>query len=150
MVSDNPEVAAPNAVTDAPVADLEARFWESPYGQARRAKLAGHRYFQTEMWIDSTYQDSTTPGISTTTRRNSSLTEILTHVETEGWELIHAGFVFREAGQVSRDKFLSSGQQVATTGTTFGIYLFRATDTPARSDEVWLSWASTADMTDST
>lgn len=51
---------------------------------------------------------------------------LLTEIELEGWELIHAGFAFHETGQVSRDKFLTSGQSTSTTGRTVGIYLFRA------------------------
>jgi len=31
-------------------------------------------------------------------------------IEDEGWELFSAGFVFRETGQVSRDKLLASGR----------------------------------------
>jgi hypothetical protein len=33
--------------------------------------------------------------------------------------------VFVEEGQQSRDKFMSSGQNVAIKGTTVGYYLFR-------------------------
>jgi hypothetical protein len=33
--------------------------------------------------------------------------------------------VYLETGQNSRNKFLSSGQQVVTTGQVIGIYLFR-------------------------
>jgi hypothetical protein len=43
----------------------------------------------------------------------------------EGWELVTAPFVFVETGQESRDKFLSSGQNVAIKGATVGYYLFR-------------------------
>jgi hypothetical protein len=35
------------------------------------------------------------------------------------------GARFVEQGQQSRDKFLASGQNVATKGTTVGYYLFR-------------------------
>jgi hypothetical protein len=150
MESDTSDASADQAdsepidqADEASVATAEERFWASPYGQARKARMAGHRYFQMDMWIDNTYYVRTpgqTGGVASETRRNERLGEILTHVEAEGWELINAGFVFREAGQVSRDKWLSSGQQVTTTGSTVGIYLFRATDTPTRSDEVWLGW----------
>jgi hypothetical protein len=46
-------------------------------------------------------------------------------VAREGWELVTGSFVFREQGQQSRDKFMSSGQNVAIKGTTVGYYLFR-------------------------
>jgi len=110
----------------------EGKFWASPYGQARNAKIAGHEYFQIEMAIDSTYQSGYSKAVAdikATTRQHGG----------QG-ELVHAGFVFKESGQVSRDKFLSSGQQVTTTGSTYGIYLFRATDAPPRSDEPWREW----------
>jgi hypothetical protein len=41
------------------------------------------------------------------------------------WELVNGSFVFVEQGQQSREKFLSSGQNVAIKGTTVGYYLFR-------------------------
>ena len=40
-------------------------------------------------------------------------------------ELVNGSFVFVEEGQQSRDKFMSSGQNVAVKGTTFGYYLFK-------------------------
>jgi hypothetical protein len=43
----------------------------------------------------------------------------------EGWELVNGSFVFVEQGQQSRDKFMSSGQNVAIKGSTVGYYLFR-------------------------
>ena len=126
------------------LAELEAKFWAAPYGQARAAKMAGDRFFQIEMQLDSTDQTSYSKLVADTTgktRRYSGQGTVLTHIANEGWELIHAGFVFKETGQVSRDKFLSSGQQVSTWGATYGVYLFRATDQPARTDELWRNWA---------
>ena len=120
---------------------LEALFWSAPYGQARSAKLAGDEYFQIEIPLDSTQHTPYGKGnIAVTATKHSGQGRTLSDIEQEGWKLIHAGFVFKETGQISRDKFLSSGQQVNTTGETWGIYLFRATDDPARTDEVWLSW----------
>jgi hypothetical protein len=121
------------------LAEFEARFWEAPYGQARSAKLAGDRYFQIEIPLDWTTRSGR---MSVTGSKHSGQGRTLTDIEAEGWELIQAGFVFKETGQISRDKFLSSGQQVNTTGETWGIYLFRATDAPARTDQVWLTWAA--------
>jgi hypothetical protein len=42
-----------------------------------------------------------------------------------GWEIINGSFVFIEEWQQSRDKFLASGQNVATKGSTVGYYLFK-------------------------
>ncbi len=124
------------------LADLEAKFWAAPYGQARSAKLARDRFFQIEIPLDSTRHTGHMGDISVSARKHSGQGRTLTDIEAEGWELIQAGFVFKETGQISRDKFLSSGQQVNTTGETWGVYLFRATDAPARTDEVWLTWAA--------
>jgi hypothetical protein len=123
--------------------DNEKRFWESPYGQARAAKQAGERFFQIELQLDSSEQTGWSKAVADTrgkTHRYSGQATILTNIEKEGWELMHAGFVFKETGQVSRDKFLSSGQQVSTWGSTFGVYLFRATNEPARTDDYWRTW----------
>ena len=62
---------------------------------------------------------------STTTKRTSDPTEILNSVCHEGWELLNGSFVFVEHGSQTRDKFMSSGQNVAVNGTTVGYYLFR-------------------------
>lgn len=58
-------------------------------------------------------------------------TSVIDAIEAEGWHLEHAGYLFRETGSVSRDKFLSSGQTASVTGEIVGIYLFRVrTDVP--------------------
>ena len=41
---------------------------------------------------------------------------------------MNGSFVFVEEGSQSRDKFLSSGQNVAVKGSTVGYYLFRRCD----------------------
>lgn len=116
-------------------------FLGSPAGLARAAKLDGDRWYQIEMPIIDTRRtlSSMLYGEITTKRRSSSgQGAVITAIEAEGWELFQAGFVFEETGAVSRDKFLSSGQTVQTTGTTMGVYLFKATDAPARDDEPWI------------
>ena len=49
-------------------------------------------------------------------------------IESEGWVLINDNYVFQVTGSVSREKFLSSGQQEAVSGQLIGIYTFRAVD----------------------
>lgn len=51
-------------------------------------------------------------------------------IESEGWTLANAGYVFQETGSASRDKFLSSGQQEAVSGRILGVYIFRRTNRP--------------------
>ena len=62
---------------------------------------------------------------STTFKSTSDPTEILNAVCKEGWELVNGSFVFVEQGSQSRDKFMSSGQNIAVKGTVIGYYLFR-------------------------
>jgi hypothetical protein len=100
-------------------------FLGTPVGQARTAFERGDDLFQYAHDVES--QDAVIVSMvgSTTSRRSSDPTEILNAVAREGWELVNGSFIFREQGQQSRDKFMSSGQNVAIKGTTVGYYLFR-------------------------
>lgn len=116
-------------------------FLAGPAGQARIAKEAGQRYYQIEMPVVETTRTIGSMlfgDVTTRDRRGTGQGALLTVIEEEGWELVQAGFVFHETGQVSRDKFLSTGQSIRTTGQTFGVYLFRATMEPARTDQPWV------------
>ena len=62
---------------------------------------------------------------STTMKRTSDPSDVLNAVSREGWELVNGSFVFVEEGQQSRDKFMSSGQNIAVKGSTVGYYLFK-------------------------
>lgn len=107
---------------------LESIFNSSPAGRARAEKLAGSKIFQIDVPLSRTtgrtvamigaYADSTK------TKDYSSLIE---SIEAEGWRLDHVGYIYRITGSVSRDKFLASGQEEATSGEIVGIYIFRAT-----------------------
>ncbi|GAA5158953.1 MULTISPECIES: hypothetical protein [Amycolatopsis] len=57
---------------------------------------------------------------------------ILNPVCREGWDLVNGSFVFVEQGQQSRDKLMSSGQNVAVKGQTVGYYLFKRCDANRR------------------
>ncbi len=109
----------------------EAEFRATPVGQARTARENGDRWFQVEMVASNTDRGFFTAmlaGVETRNKPTSGHGTILTAIEDEGWELAHSGFIFREVGQVSRDKLLSSGQQVGTIGETVGYYLFKLTE----------------------
>ena len=56
---------------------------------------------------------------------NLPISQTLAAVEGIGWRLAHVGYTYRETYSESRDKFLASGQQVATAGEVVAIYLFR-------------------------
>jgi hypothetical protein len=58
-------------------------------------------------------------------QRTADPSAILNAICREGWGLLSSPFVFVEMGQQSRDKFLSSGQNVATRGSIVGYYVFR-------------------------
>jgi hypothetical protein len=62
---------------------------------------------------------------STTSNKTADPTAVLNSVCREGWELVNGDFVFVQTGQQSRDKFMSSGQNVAVSGSVLGYYLFR-------------------------
>jgi hypothetical protein len=53
---------------------------------------------------------------STTSRQTTDSLEVINAICYEGWDLISGDFVFVEEGQQSRDKFMSSGQNVAIKG----------------------------------
>jgi hypothetical protein len=110
----------------------QAAFNASPPGQARAAKQNGQRYFQIAIPledVDRTWMSKFSHEMTTRVSDTSDAVGItLTAIEEEGWELVNAGFTFRETAQASRDKFLASGQQIATIGQTLGFYLFRASD----------------------
>ncbi len=59
------------------------------------------------------------------TKKANDPTAVLNAIAAEGWELITGSFVFVVQGEQSRDKFMSSGQNVAVKGATVGCYLFR-------------------------
>lgn len=99
-------------------------FMQTPVGRARAAFEAGAVLFQYAHDIESQEAVIVAMVGSHTTRRSTDPTEILNAVAREGWSLVNASFVFREQGSQSRDKFLSSGQNIAVKGTTVGYYVF--------------------------
>jgi hypothetical protein len=61
----------------------------------------------------------------TTAQRTHDPSQVLNAVCREGWDLLTASFTFVEQGQESRDKFLSTGQDVSVKGKTVGYYIFK-------------------------
>jgi hypothetical protein len=109
-------------------AQAEAAFRASPPGQATTAKEQQQGFFEIQLVVGSSQRDSTIFGTNNTTVNKS---RIVTHagtlaaVEAVGWKLEHVGYVFMVTSESSRDKFLATGQQIAVSGQTIGIYLFR-------------------------
>lgn len=100
-------------------------FAQSPAGRARAAFRKGDQVFQFS--IDVMNQKAIIVAMvgGTTSQRTSDPVEVLNSVCREGWDLVNGSFVFVEQGQESRDKFMSSGQNVAIKGEVVGYYLFK-------------------------
>lgn len=104
---------------------MRSAFFASPAGQAREAFERGDAVFQYSLDVHQT-QAIVLPmiGAYTGPKTTTDPTDILNSVCNEGWELLNGSFVFLERGSESRDKFMSSGQQIAVKGTIVGYYLF--------------------------
>lgn len=107
-------------------------FFATPAGQARLAFDEGAQVFQYS--IDVMKQKAIVIAMvgSSTSKQTTDPVAILNSVCNEGWELLSGSFVFVEEGQQSRDKLGSSGQNIATKGTTVGYYLFRRSEANRR------------------
>lgn len=100
-------------------------FLRTPVGRARTAYENGDLVFQYSHDVMSQQAVIVAMVGSTTNATSADPSAILNAVCKEGWDLVNGSFVFVEQGQQSRDKFMSSGQNVAVKGTTVGYYLFR-------------------------
>lgn len=105
-----------------------ARYRQSPVGRAEEAYAQGDEVFQVSLSVMSQQAIIIAMIGSTTAKRSSDPSEILNAICAKGWELVTGSFVFVIEGEQSRDKFLSSGQNVAVKGQTIGYYLFRRRD----------------------
>ena len=105
----------------------EEAFLASPQGQARLAAQAEGHIFQIALPLHSTERTlaGVISGDKTVKVTEGNHADVLSAIESEGWRLEHAGYVFQETGSVSRDKLLSSGQTAAVTGEIWGVYVFR-------------------------
>ncbi len=103
----------------------ERAFLRTPAGQARAARQRGDAVFQCSIDVMDQTAVIRMMEVGETEQTTTDPVAVLNSVCREGWELITGSFVFVERGQQSRDRFLLSGQNVATDGTTVGYYLFR-------------------------
>jgi hypothetical protein len=102
-----------------------AAFQASPVGQARTAFEQGDRLFQVDFEVMEQSAEIVAMMGSFNAKKANTPTVVLNAIVSEGWELITGSFVFVVQGEQSRDKFMSSGQNVAVKGATVGYYLFR-------------------------
>jgi hypothetical protein len=132
------EKAAKAAAKDAEkVAKAEAKaraeWLASPVGRATTARDTGAHFFQIDLDLTAMERSAwaaadARSGYNVTERRQGSHADTLGQIEAVGWRLEHAGYVFIQTGQVSRDKLMSSGQEVGVQGRVVGVYLFRRVD----------------------
>lgn len=103
----------------------QAAFMSSPQGKARTAYQRGDLVFQ--YVLDVMTQSAVIAVMigSATTKEHTDAVGVLNAVAREGWELVSGSFVFVHEGSQSRDKFMSSGQNLAVKGRTLGYYLFK-------------------------
>jgi hypothetical protein len=104
-------------------------FWQSPVGMARAAFDRGDLVLQYVADVMSQQAVIVAMVGSTTSKKTNDPVDVLNAVCREGWDLVSDDFVFVEEGQQSRDKFMSSGQNVAVKGRTVGYYLFKRCET---------------------
>lgn len=104
------------------------RFRATPVGRARTAFERGDRLLQYEHAVTSQQAVIVAMVGGSVKASSSDPSDILNAVCREGWELVNGSFVFVEQGQQSRDKFMSSGQNIAVKGDTIGYYLFRRSE----------------------
>jgi len=109
---------------------LRQAFYGSPAGEARIAFESGAHVFQYEASVKSTRAVVRPVGFGSSaigkeSRIGRGPVATLNSVCDEGWELLNGSFVFVETGQQSRNKAMSTGQQVAISGTVVGYYLFK-------------------------
>lgn len=100
-------------------------FYRTPAGRARVAFERGDYLFQYEANVMRQEAIIVAMVGSRTSKKTTDPVDVLNSVCREGWELVNGSFVFVEQGQQSRDKFMSSGQNVAVKGATVGYYLFK-------------------------
>ena len=116
----------------------EEAFRKTAAGKARTAKEAGRTIFQyIEVLTETTAHVVPMIGAYTSDeegemglqsalgKKGRTLEPAIEQIESEGWNLVNAGYVFQPTTSESRDKFLASGQQEAIGGRVLGVYTFR-------------------------
>jgi len=105
--------------------EREKKFLASPQGKARKAFKSGAKLFQIDLRVSETKGGVIAMSGTYTDAVKFENVNKLEEIEREGWKLENTGYVYRVLESVSRDKFLSSGQQEAISGEIVGIYIFR-------------------------
>ena len=101
-------------------------FLATPVGAATAAKEAGQEFFEVQLQV-GVHAGSAGFGSADGRHTTSSSASILGEIEKLGWRLEQAGYVYVVTGESSTDHFMVTGQEVAVSGITVGVYLFRNT-----------------------
>lgn len=119
--------AAQRAESDRVAAEQEAAaaHASSPLGRAEAAHTAGNAFFEIQLDVGTTQGQASFGLGSTEETRTDAHLGVLGQIEQVGWRLENVGYVFVQTGQESTDKFIATGQYVAISGKTVGVYLFR-------------------------
>jgi hypothetical protein len=102
-----------------------AAFDSSPVGQAIAARKEGAGFFEVQLVVEVRRGRVSWTG-NVDRKATGTHTGTLAEIEAAGWKLEHVGYIFQITGEQTRNQLLTSGQQVAVSGQTVGIYLFRA------------------------
>lgn len=108
-------------------------FLATPVGAATAAKEAGQPFFEIQLEVGG-HAGSAQFGITDGRRTSSSSATTLGEIEKLGWRLEHAGYYFMVTGETSSNRFMVSGQAIAVSGVTIGVYLFRNATLAASSE----------------
>jgi hypothetical protein len=124
------EKAAKQAAAEQERAERQAKrehekFLASPQGQARTAFENGDAVFQVDFAVMEQKAEVVAMVGAFNSVKSNDATQTLNAIVGEGWDLVAGSFVFVVQGEESRDKFMSSGQNVAVKGETRGYYLFK-------------------------
>lgn len=102
----------------------EAEFLASPPGLARTSRQRGDHLLQISLDLEDVESHVIAMDSAWSTRHATDVSEILNAVCTEGWDLHSFSTTFVNMGEISRDRFLASGQEVAVEGRLVGTYVF--------------------------
>jgi hypothetical protein len=115
-------------------ARVQQQFDSSVQGRARAAFASGDGFFEIELDLRATGNLNSHGGTGFDGgslgghKPRSGRMDVLSVIESEGWELAFVDHVFVMTGEDSRDKFMASGQRTSVRGKIIGIYLFRRSE----------------------
>jgi hypothetical protein len=116
---------------DAAAARAQQAHAATPIGQAEQATRDGLAFFEVQLVVGRSTREASWGTTSGGEEHSTQHLGVLGQIEALGWRLEHAGYVFVQTGESSTQKILGTGQQIAVSGSTVGIYLFRRVTPPA-------------------